>query len=1137
MTGFGSLNKLVWYRTLAFKVAVAACTVLATTTILLNTAAFFLGRNIVRNEVHKRLHTVATDRQQMIFAYSTQQQERVGLVASRTQLRAALQQYLDGSIDVHALREQTQPILDDAVQSADGFVDIWICAPNGRVITATYDRLLEADYSDDRTFETGKRQKYFGDLALLDNKYHAHLAAPAMTDDGRLMGVVMVLVDASPLVNILQKSDGLGESGGILIATQEGDHARLLVPRRGQESTSIALSSAPVLAAALRGETSAGAVQTVIENVDVLAEYCPIRFQEKGNRQWGLVAHMDVAEAYQPITTLALTLSLIGVGTLLVALVASIVLATKATRPLRTLTEQDERQKELEKLSLVASKTQHSVVISDAQGRIEWVNDAFTKLTGYTKDEVMGRRPGDQMQGPDTDPETVAQIGKKLRRHESVAAEILNYGKLGNKYWIDLKIDPVFNHQGELTNFIATQIDITERRQHEMSLRAAKQAAEEASVAKSQFLASMSHELRTPLNGVIGMTELLAGTELNERQRKFVEACRYSGESLLQLINDILDFSKIEAGKLELDLHDFDLEKLVTDTVETMAWRATDKNLEMLSFVDQSSRLVLKGDSNRLRQVLVNLLGNAVKFTQAGEVLVRTKIVARQEDRITVRFSVSDTGIGIPSDKLDRLFRSFSQVDASTTRNYGGTGLGLAISQSLVKLMGGTIGVESKEGAGSTFWFEVPFELVSESFDALPETSPLAGRRALIVDDHETNRVILAEYIAGWGLAAVTTSSVDEALVAVDRAEEDGTPFHLVLTDYNMPKRNGLELARALIDHPQLIVLLLGSTDIQLNARELQEHGIHATLRKPLRRYELHDVLCGLLCQVKEPTEIENELTAIRDTTLPTGYVLLAEDNSINQMYIVELMKQLGCTCDTVSTGRETLDAVLQRKYDLVLMDCQMPEMDGFEATRLIRQREADGTLDGHLPIIALTANAIKGDRERCLDAGMDEYLSKPVQKQQIVSVLQRFFSDIPESSLEIEATVATPHGVSETFKPAPIDANAFLERCMGSLEFAGSLLDELESTGKERVEEIRKQAERRDAAATADAAHSLKGAAGILCAASLQQLSADIEQAGRSSAIHDIQRHIDELATEMQRCLNYMPQLRLKLNSVKEDV
>ncbi len=797
----------------------------------------------------------------------------------------------------------------------------------------------------------------------------------------------------------------------------------------------------------------------------------------------------------------------------------------------------------------VLNSAEHSIIATDLDGRITAFNRGAERLLGYAADELIHKSTPEVIHDKD---EVVAyartlseELGypvnpgfetfvAKARLGEADEREWTYIRKDGSRVPVLLSVTAIRNDDDSITGYLGVALDITESKESELQLRKAKMQAEEASLAKSQFLASMSHELRTPLNGVIGMTELLAGTELDPKQRQFVDACRNSGEALLQLINDILDLSKIEAGKLELDLHDFDLEKLVTDTVDTMAWRAVDKSLEMPCYVDQKSRMILRGDSNRLRQVLVNLIGNAIKFTETGEIVVRAKTVRREADRLTVRFSVSDTGIGIPADKLDRLFQSFSQVDSSTTRNYGGTGLGLAISQSLVELMGGAIGVDSEAGKGSTFWFEVPFALAAQSNEDLPGQMQLAGLRALIVDDNETNRIILAEYASGWGLTTITTASVDEALAAVDRAQADGCQFHVVLTDYNMPERNGLDLSRALKQHPELVVLVLGSTDICLNPDEMREHGVDAVLRKPLRRHELYDVLCGVLVRANAVTQLHGSAPhAANEAAVLSGHILLAEDNSINRMYMVELMKQLGCTCEAVTNGREAIDAVRQRKYDLVLMDCQMPEVDGFDATRHIRKMEADGTLDGHLPIIALTANAVRGDRERCLVAGMDEYLSKPVQKEQVASMFARFLG-----SAEDQATAAatvTNDEQNKSPETAPIDAASLLARCFGNLEFAGSLLDELEATGVQRVDEIRQSAAQHNAAATADAAHALKGAAGILCAETVQKLAAEIEQAGRASDIESVKAELDDLVAEMERCLNYVPQLRQELNLVKE--
>ena len=783
-------------------------------------------------------------------------------------------------------------------------------------------------------------------------------------------------------------------------------------------------------------------------------------------------------------------------------------------------------------LSLVDTLTV-GVIRKDINGMCLFANKMACQILGRRIEEIVGKYDAELFR-PEV-AEYQRAFDYRVMETGEIHEECLAYDTLhlGNRYF-NLRASPVWSSVSEIVGTQTTWSDVTELKHAEAELLRAKTIAEEASLAKSQFLSAMSHELRTPLNGVIGMTELLSGTDLSATQHQYVDACRNSGKLLLQVIDHILDFSKIECGKMELDLHEFDLEQLVADTVDAMAWSASQKSLELSCDIDLSSWTKLKGDSHRLQQILVNLIGNAIKFTDAGEVVVKVKTELKSDDSVRVRFSVSDTGIGILPDKLCKLFQAFSQVDMCTTRNYGGTGLGLAISKSLVDLMNGTMGVVSKTQEGSTFWFELPLDRVPNAVGHTSDQAQLAGMRALIVDDNETNRLILSGYSSSWGVASVTAASVAEALAEIENATLVGSQFDIILTDYNMPHRDGLELCQAIKQYPHHVVLLLGSTDICLGGDEMRAHGIDAILRKPLRRQELYDVLCNALDSAsKKKMQHTSAASPPTDEQCPAGHILVAEDNDINIMYIRELIKLMGCTCAVAKNGHEALKAVQHGHYDLVLMDCQMPEMDGFEATRRIRQLESDGGLKGHLPIVALTANALSDDRARCLKAGMDEYISKPVQQGTIKSIFTRFLNCPGKSGVDVANAEDT-----DILQAAPIDAEALLRRCFGKLEFTQSLLDHFESEGLKRVREIQKHASERHAVTVADLAHALRGAAGILCANAVQELAASVEQAGRSSDFDAIAAEVGILAAEMGRCIEYMPQLRqrlLMLNNSKQ--
>jgi PAS domain S-box-containing protein len=630
------------------------------------------------------------------------------------------------------------------------------------------------------------------------------------------------------------------------------------------------------------------------------------------------------------------------------------------------------------------------VVITDAAARIEWVNEGFTRITGYTLQEVVGMKPGRVLQGAETDLATVQRIREKLALKESFTEELLNYHKDGRAYWLQLNVTPILDEEGNTQKYIAIESDITNRKKAEVELKLAKEEAEAGARAKSEFLATMSHEIRTPMNAVVGMTGLLQETPLDEVQRDYVETIRTSGDSLLEIINDILDYSKIDSGYMELEHHPFNLVDSIEDVFDLLSHKAFDKGLELVYYFEPEVPVDILGDSTRLRQVLMNLISNAIKFTEQGEILVSVRNITQVRNKHTLEFTVRDTGIGIPDDKVGHLFRSFSQVDSSTTRKYGGTGLGLAISKKLVELMGGAVRVESKVGVGSSFFFTLQIEANQdeEVFRKLEMAKDLVGKFVVLVDDNRTNLKIQQLQFRKWGVETSAYEKPEDALQFVLHSKQRP---NLVVVDMQMPEMSGDIFTQELRKHfskAELPVVMLTSLGAMPGA--MQRELYSAFITKPARQSQLYYTVSRLLnAQARQAKEF-NQANGIgvQDNFRKDLRILVAEDNIINQKVARGILNNIGFQAEVVTNGLEVMQMFAQQEFDLIFMDMQMPEMDGIDATVALRKLP----LKKQPIVIAMTANAMSEAKEICIQAGMDDYIAKPVKINDIRAILAKWF-------------------------------------------------------------------------------------------------------------------------------------------------
>jgi two-component system, sensor histidine kinase and response regulator len=759
---------------------------------------------------------------------------------------------------------------------------------------------------------------------------------------------------------------------------------------------------------------------------------------------------------------------------------------------------------------------------TDPQNRYIYTNPRWTEITGIPPEEAAGQRW-----------ETI--IGSEARA--GLIAELHDGGDGGAEISRRFEIQvpdaatrivrvtskTIADSDGGVGGWVGTLADITAEAGAEAAMSEARDRATEASRLKSDFLANMSHEIRTPMNGVLGMADLLLETGLDTRQRDYAQTVRNSGEALLTIINDILDFSKVEAGKLEIEEIDFDLHHTIDDVVDLLAVPAQTKGLELVAVIERSLPEVIRGDPGRIRQILTNLIGNAIKFTQSGEIVLRVTEVAAGvgRDDTVVLFEVSDTGDGIEHEKLRTVFQPFVQADTSTSRKYGGTGLGLAISSQLVSLMGGDCGVRSELGAGSTFWFtiEAAASTAPAKHDLLGPDADFVGVHALIVDDNATVRAVLSDVLTDWGMEVATAATGEDALIQMRNAVAEGERFALALLDRSMPGMDGLALKNAIAADPDLSTRLLLMIDLgeERDLGPVAESGVAASLSKPVHLLELR--ACLRVALRLEEADIAPDAEAVEHDPShgsSTGLVLLAEDNLINQKVAVAMLESAGFAVETVINGAEAVRAAAARAYDAILMDCQMPEMNGYQATAAIRAQEG---AERRTPIIAMTAGARREDRARCLAEGMDSYLAKPVSKDALLALVR--------SSIKVRPAL---------LDPPPAEAVTVARGAAMEITIDRTIFDELRTLGDDSGEDLvaevtdtfvedtepllvalRDAFELDDAYAVGRIAHSVKGGASQLGGRRLTASCGRLEGKATAGVLHDGLMDLEEIEISYQ--------------------